>query len=185
VANLDKNVVGVTRVSFIHYRNWALCRVSEALDKAWKTLGEGFVTLSKENSANCILATTSLSSTYYLCWVSPGTQQRKCAVTTTCDGDDTFAECTRWHSAKRIHLPSILGDTQQRVSLFAKWYHMMQYFWNFNNVLLKDLQFYRSQLTPTNTPRFTLSYVVILINSRKPVKSCLGMGPDLPFVYAE
>ena len=34
--------------------------------------------------------------------------------------DGAFAECTRWHSAKSTPLPSILGDTQQRVSLFAE-----------------------------------------------------------------
>jgi hypothetical protein len=46
-----------------HYRKQLLCRVSEALDKAWKTLDEG--TLGKEPSVNCTSAMTSLPSTFY------------------------------------------------------------------------------------------------------------------------
>jgi hypothetical protein len=32
----------ITMIYIYNYRNQALCRVSEALGKAWKTLGEGF-----------------------------------------------------------------------------------------------------------------------------------------------
>jgi hypothetical protein len=35
-----------------------------------------------------------------------GTRQRKTAVTTPGDGDGVFAECSRWHSAKKLPLSS-------------------------------------------------------------------------------
>lgn len=80
------------------------------------------VTLDKESSANSTSATTFLASTFYraLGKTSQGIRQGKVAVTAADNGDGAFAECTRWHSTKNIQLPSVLGDTQQRVSLFTE-----------------------------------------------------------------
>jgi hypothetical protein len=50
------------------------------------------VTLCKEISTNCTLATTSLSSTFYR---SLGTRQRKVVITAVGTGDGAFAECSR------------------------------------------------------------------------------------------
>jgi hypothetical protein len=70
------------------------------------------VTLGKKSSTNCTSATTSLMSTFYR----------------TLDKD--FAEChsvlgkekppSRRLVTETVPLPSVLGDTRQRVSLFAE-----------------------------------------------------------------
>jgi hypothetical protein len=88
----------------LHYRNRALCRVPEALGKAWKTLGKVFaecdtrqIELSKYYIGNGFFTEYFLSG---------------------------FAECQKvldkekWLSRRRVTetapLPSVLGDTQQR-----------------------------------------------------------------------
>jgi hypothetical protein len=91
--------------SFYHYRNQLLCRVSKTFGKTCKTLG-------KESSANCTSATASLLSTFYRAL------------------DKDFTECRHVLGKEKLPsrrpitatepLPSVLGDTQQIVSLFAE-----------------------------------------------------------------
>jgi hypothetical protein len=93
--------------------------VPEALDKAWKTLGKDFAEyntrqreLGEHYIGNDFFPEYFLSSTWQiLCRVPVGTRQRKTVVTAPGNGDDAFAECSRWHSAKRLPSPSVLGDT--------------------------------------------------------------------------
>jgi hypothetical protein len=75
------------------------------------------VTLGKERSANCTLATASLPSTFCRARVPFGTRQRKVVVTVPSDGDRSFAECLPWHLAKRPILPSVYyhGPRQRRL----------------------------------------------------------------------
>jgi hypothetical protein len=94
---------------------------SSALPNAWstrqslKTLGKVFAkcdTQQREFGKQYIgigfFAKYFLSGTRQsLCRVSLGTRQRKVVVITACNGDDAFAECSRWHSAKRLLLPSV------------------------------------------------------------------------------
>jgi hypothetical protein len=60
------NVGSTTISSRLHYRKQLLCRVSEALGKAWKTLVQALpsVTLDKEGSVNYTSTTASLPSTF-------------------------------------------------------------------------------------------------------------------------
>jgi hypothetical protein len=89
--------------------------VPEALDKALKTLDKLFAecrTRQKRLGTQCIdktfFAEYFFSSTWQrLCRVPGSTRQRKAAVTARGDGDDVFAECPRWHSAKELPLPSV------------------------------------------------------------------------------
>jgi hypothetical protein len=120
-----------------HYRNRWLCRVSEALSKALKTLDKVFAecrTRQRGLGTQCIgkafFAEYFFSGTRQrLCRVPGSTRQRKAAVTTPDDGDDVFAECLpastrqrirqrgphvrffiecpRWHSAKELPLLSV------------------------------------------------------------------------------
>jgi hypothetical protein len=103
--------------------------VSEALGKAWKTLGKGFVEcdtrqikLDELYIGNGFFVVYFLSSTRQrLCRVSTGTRQRKVAIMATGNGEGAFAECSLYrHSTKSISLPSVLGDTRQRVSIFTE-----------------------------------------------------------------
>jgi hypothetical protein len=43
--------------------------------------------------------------------LSLGTRQRKAAVTTACNRDGAFDKYSRWHSVKRLHLPSVYRPT--------------------------------------------------------------------------
>jgi hypothetical protein len=87
----------------VHYQKQALCRVSEALGEAWKTLGEGFAEcdtrqreLGELYIGNDFFAEYFLSGTrQILCRVSQGTRQRKVAITVAGNGDGAFAECSR------------------------------------------------------------------------------------------
>jgi hypothetical protein len=45
-----------------------------------------------------------------LCRVPVGTRQRKAAVTAPSNRDDAFAECSRWHSAKKLPLCRVSTD---------------------------------------------------------------------------
>ena len=91
-----------------HYRNRVLCRVSKTLGKGYFTLGKGFAecntrqrTLGELYIGNSLFAEYFLSGTRQrLCRVPFGTRQRKVTVTAPSDGDGSFAECLRRHSAK-------------------------------------------------------------------------------------
>jgi hypothetical protein len=95
-----------------YYRKQLLCRVSEALDKAWKTLSKSFVEcdtrqrrLGELYIVNGFFAEYFLSgSRQRLCRVSLGTWQRKIIVTAPGDGDGACAECP-------------LSDTRQMLPL--------------------------------------------------------------------
>jgi hypothetical protein len=64
--------------------------------------------LGELHIGNGFFAENFLSSTRQrLCRVSPGIRQRKVAITAACNDDWAFAECTRWHLAKSIPLPSV------------------------------------------------------------------------------
>jgi hypothetical protein len=111
-----------------HYWKQPLCRVSEALGKAWKTFSEGFAKCdTRQRELGELYIGYGFFAEYFLlgtrqrlCWASQGTRQRKVTITAAGNGDGAFVECTRWHSTKSIPLPSLLGDTWQRVALFAE-----------------------------------------------------------------
>jgi hypothetical protein len=100
------------------------------------------VTLSKESSAKCTLATTSLWSTFYQTLYSAksllsvtGTWQRKVVITAPGNGDGAFAECPQSGTRQGLILcrvptglalnkgtpmgpfVSALGGTRQRLTL--------------------------------------------------------------------
>jgi hypothetical protein len=91
-----------------HYRNRALCRVSEALGKAWKTLSKAFAECdTRQKDLNKQYIGNNFFAEYFLSDTRPGTRQRKAAVTTPGNRDGVFAECSKWHSAKKLLLPSV------------------------------------------------------------------------------
>jgi hypothetical protein len=60
-----------------HYRNRTLCRVSEALGKAWKTLVEGFAECdTRQRELDELYIGNSFFAEYFLL----GTRQRLCRV---------------------------------------------------------------------------------------------------------
>jgi hypothetical protein len=84
-----------------HYRKQPLHRMFEALNKALKTLDEGFAECDTRQRelvelfiGNDFFAEYFLSGTQQRLYrVSQGTRQRKVAVTLTGNGDGAFAEC--------------------------------------------------------------------------------------------
>jgi hypothetical protein len=112
-----------------HYWKQLLCRLSKALGKAWKTLDEGFAECdTRQRKLGELYIVNDFFDEYFLsgnrqslCRVSLENRQRKVAVTATGNDDEIFADCTLyWHSAKSVPLPSVLGDTRQRVFLFVE-----------------------------------------------------------------
>jgi hypothetical protein len=111
--------------TFVHYRTQLLCRVSQTLGKARKTLGKDFAECNTRQRmlgelyiGNDLFAEYFLSGTRQrICRVPFGTRQRKVVVTTPNDGDGSFAECLPRHSAKRPILPSVSchGPRQRRL----------------------------------------------------------------------
>jgi hypothetical protein len=87
----------------MHYRNRALCRVPEALDKPGKALGKVFAEcgtwqrgLGEQYIGKGFFAEYFLSSTRQrFCRVPIGTRQRKAVVTASGNGDGGFDECSR------------------------------------------------------------------------------------------
>jgi 5-formaminoimidazole-4-carboxamide-1-beta-D-ribofuranosyl 5'-monophosphate synthetase len=77
--------------------------VSEALDKARKTLSEGFAECdTRQREIDELYIDNNFSADYFLSdtrqrlyIVSLGTRQIKAAVTVYTNGDSAFAECTR------------------------------------------------------------------------------------------
>ena len=58
-----------------HYRNQALCLVTEALGKSWKTLGEGFAECdTRQRELDELYIDNDFFTEYFL----SGTQQRLC-----------------------------------------------------------------------------------------------------------
>jgi hypothetical protein len=86
-------------------RNRVLCRVLEAIGKIWKTLGKVFAeydTRQKELDEQYI--GNDFFVEHFLSGTLPSVTRysaKKAAVTATGNGDSAFAECFRWHSAKR------------------------------------------------------------------------------------
>jgi hypothetical protein len=84
------------------------------------------VALGKEGSARSASVKPSLLSTFSralgkeVCRVPDSTRQRKVAVTASGDGDDVFAECPGWHSAKELPLPSVVGQTLGKEAIFVE-----------------------------------------------------------------
>jgi hypothetical protein len=75
--------------TYIHYRKQLLCRVSEALGKAWKTLGEVFAECdTRQRKLGELYIDNGYIDEYFL----SDTRQRKGVVTTTGNGDGAFAE---------------------------------------------------------------------------------------------
>jgi hypothetical protein len=109
----------------MHYRTQLLCRVSQTLGKARKTLGKGFAECNtRQRTLGELYIGNGLFSEYFLsgtrqriCRVPFGTRQRKVVVTAPSDGDGSFAECLLRHSAKRPILPSVFchGPRQRRL----------------------------------------------------------------------
>jgi hypothetical protein len=79
-------------------------QVSKTLDKAWKTLDEGFAECNTRQRklgelyiGNGFFAEYFLSGTRQRLYrVSTGTRQRKVVVAATSNGDEAFAECPRY-----------------------------------------------------------------------------------------
>jgi hypothetical protein len=75
--------------------------VLEALNKAWKTLGEVFAECdTRQRSHGELYIGNGIFTEYFLsgtrqriCRVPPGSQQRKVIVTAPGDGDGDFVEC--------------------------------------------------------------------------------------------
>jgi hypothetical protein len=90
------------------------------------------VTLGKERSANCTLATASLPSTFCRARVPFGTRQRKVVVTVPSDGDRSFAECLPWLGKKANFAECLLswpsaktapvGPTASPCAESSRWY---------------------------------------------------------------
>jgi hypothetical protein len=96
----------VVSLRYNHYRNRCLCRVPEALGKALKSTRQRG--LSTQCIGKAFFAEYFFSGTRQRgCRVPGGTQQRKAAVTASGDRDGIFAECPRWHSVKKLPLPSV------------------------------------------------------------------------------
>jgi hypothetical protein len=102
--------------------------VSETHGKGYFTLGKCFAecntrqrTLGELYIGKSIFAEYFLSGTRQrLCRVSFGTRQKKVTVTAPSDGDGSFAECPRRHSAKKVYLPSVWWTgTRQRTLQWA------------------------------------------------------------------
>jgi hypothetical protein len=75
-----------------HYRKQAVYRVSDALGKVCKTLGEGFVEYdTRQRELGELYIGNNLFAEYFL----SGTRQIKVVVTAATNGDGAFAECTR------------------------------------------------------------------------------------------
>jgi hypothetical protein len=84
-----------------HYRKQSLCQVSEVLGKAWKTLGEGFAECdTRQREVDKLYISNGFFAEYFL----SDTRQTKVAITATGNRDRP--------------LPSVLGDTRQRASLY-------------------------------------------------------------------
>jgi hypothetical protein len=110
-----------------HYRKQLLCQVSEALGKAWKTLGEGFAecdTRQRKHDelyiSNAFFAEYFLSSTRQsICRVSLGTRQSKVVVTVPGNDDGACAECPLYrHSAKKLPVGPFIRSFVERI----RWY---------------------------------------------------------------
>jgi hypothetical protein len=90
-----KNKIGECKIVYYHYRKQLFCRVSEALGKAWKTLGEGFVECNtRQRKLDEYFPEYFLSGTRQrLCRVPPVTRQRIVAITVLGNDDGVYAEC--------------------------------------------------------------------------------------------
>jgi hypothetical protein len=84
----DKDRVGTCP----HYRNLRLCRVSEALGKALKTLSKGFAECRTRQRG---LGIQCIGKAIFAEYFFSSTRQRKATVTAMGDGDGAFAECPR------------------------------------------------------------------------------------------
>jgi hypothetical protein len=118
----------VNIVELLHYQNRRLCRVPEALDKALKTLGKVFaecrtrqslcrVSHSAQRARHTVHRQSLLYRVLFLGHLPGSTRQRKAAVTTPGDGDNVFAECHKWHSAKKLPLPSVCRPALDKESV--------------------------------------------------------------------
>jgi hypothetical protein len=116
VSNRCNEIIVDHHVYSTHYQNRTLCRVSEALGKASKTLGKVFVecrtrqrALANSTSTKAYLPSTFfrvLGTEFADCQGVLG--KEKSSSRRRGDGDGVFAECLLIHSAKKLLLYQLL-----------------------------------------------------------------------------